>query len=348
MAVRFPLYWDRSNDSMKAITEAQRQELVQASIYEWATDPSVVLTRVNSGGNLGTITDTRKKASATATSGGHDVTGKSGSASWGHQRYGEPVTWGNAGNVSDDYDEPAQLGDVTVPYDHINQTVTTDSNPTLARPVYWDNGIKHMTQADLQDTFIKPAIDILVDGDDRAGTYRIHTSATLSGHSSVSGSIVFRDTSADISEYNTVLHLQNSDNTSETLDQPETVNNYYLLKTDNISSPTHKGLIMAYADGNLREYAPAKLRALLKAEIRYAAAALTDYKIRYGYTGGSLNFSGQNKGSNMVDKGYNGEGIASSYHPGPDEYKTQRHPAGSRVTVNTYKLRIRKEYINRC
>ena len=204
-----------------------------------------------------------------------------------------------------------------------------------------------MTQADLQDTFIKPAIDILVDGDDRAGTYRIHTASSLAGHSAVSGSIVFRDTSADISEYNTVLHQTNSSNTSETLDQPETVNNYYLLKTDNISSPTHKGLIMAYADGNLREYAPAKLRALLKAEIRYAAAALTDYKIRYGYTGGSLNFSGQNKGSNMVDKRYNSDGIASSVHytgaTSTDEYKTQRHPAGSRVTVNTYKLRIRKE-----
>ena len=325
MTVRFPLYWDRSNDSMKAITEAQRQELVQACIYEYATGPSVVLTRVGSSGNLGTLTDNRYKASATTES--------EGNSSPGHQTY-------SSGSTSDDYDEPGSLINVSVDYDRITQTVTTDSNPTLARPVYWDNGIKHMTQADLQDTFIKPAIDILVDGDDRAGTYRVHTASSLSGHSAVSGSVIFTDTSADISEFS-------SGNASETQDQSETVNNYYLLQTDNISNPTHKGLIMAYADGNLREYAPAKLRALLKAEIRYAAAALTDYKIRYGYTGGSLNFSGQNKGSAMVDQRYNSDTVRSTYYDisgsNDDRYRTQRHPTGSRVTVNSYNLRIRKE-----
>jgi len=333
MTVRFPLYWDRSNGSMKAITEAQRQELVQASIYEYATGPSVVLTRVGSGGTLGTLTDNRYKASATTESTGN-FTG-SGPEWWedrGHQAYD--------GTADDDYSEPGSLINFPVSYDHITQTVTTDSTPTLARPVYWDNGIKHMTQADLQDTFIKPAIDILVDGDDRAGTYRVHTASSLSGHSAVSGSVIFTDTSADISEFS-------SGNASETQDQSETVNNYYLLLTDNISNPTHKGLIMAYADGNLKEYAPAKLRALLKAEIRYAAAALTNYKIRYGYTGGSLNFSGQNKGSAMVDQRYNSDTVASTYYDtsgeADDRYRTQRHPAGSRVTVNSYNLRIRKE-----
>ena len=226
MTVRFPLYWDRSNGSMKAITEAQRQELVQASIYEYATGPSVVLTRVGSSGNLGTLTDNRYKASATTESVGNwNVSYPSQTR--GHQTYD--------GSDNDDYDEPGSLINFPVSYDHITQTVTTDSNPTLARPVYWDNGIKHMTQADLQDTFIKPAIDILVDGDDRAGTYRVHTASSLSGHSAVSGSVIFTDTSADISEFS-------SGNASETQDQSETVNNYYLLQTDNISNPTHSTL----------------------------------------------------------------------------------------------------------
>ena len=326
MAIRFPLYYDRSNGSLKRITEAERATIVAAAIYEYGASPSVQLSRVSSGGTLGTLTDNRYKASATTESAGNSTPG--------HQTYD--------GSGSDDYSEPGSIINVDVDYDRITQTVESLSSPNRARPIYYDgsNNIKHMTQADFQDTFIKPAIDLLVDGNDRAGIYRIHTASSLAEHSTISSNVVFRDTSADISDFQ-------SSNASETQDQKETVNNYYLLLKSNESNPDNKALMHAYADGNLREFAPNHFRTLLSDEIRYAATALTDYKIRYGYNGGSHSFSGQNKGSSMVDSRYNSSTVASTYYDttgsADDRYRTQRHPSGSRVTITTYRLRVHKE-----
>ena len=208
MAIRFPLYYDRSNGSLKNITEAERALIVRAAMYEYGEDPSVTLSRVSSGGNLGTLVDNRYKASA--------VTNSEGDQSGGEENY-------SSGSSTDDYEEPGSLANVPTNNAHISQTVASLSSPSRARPLYYDSGnIKHMSQADFQDTFIKPAIALLVDGNDRAGTYKIHTSSSQSGHSAVSGSAVFADTSADISAYT-------NDGIDETRDQPENVQLYYLL-----------------------------------------------------------------------------------------------------------------------
>ena len=325
MAIRFPLYYDRSNGSLKNITEAERAEIVSAAIYEYGVDPSVTLSRVSSGGNLGTLVDNRYKASAVTTIDGNEVSG--------HQDYD--------GSGSDDYAEPGSIVNVATNNAHISQTVASLSSPSRARPLYYDSGnIKHMSQADFQDTFIKPAIALLVDGNDRAGTYKIHTSSSQSGHSAVSGSAVFADTSADISAYTNA-------GIAETRDQPENVQLYYLLLKTNDSNPTNKSLMMAYANGDIKEFAPAHFRSLLRDEMRYAATALTDYKIRYGYddTGSEFSFSGgsQQKGSSMTDKRHNSETVGDRRISADDEYKTQRFPAGSLVTVNTYTFKIRRE-----
>ena len=329
MAIRFPLYYDRSNGSLKNITEAERAEIVSAAIYEYGEDPSVTLSRVSSSGNLGTLVDNRYKASA--------VTNSEGDNSGGEEDY-------SSGSSTDDYDEPGSLVNVVTNNAHISQTVASLSSPNRARPLYYDGGnIKHMSQADFQDTFIKPAIDLLVDGSDRAGIYKIHTSSSESGHSAVSGSAVFTDTSADISEYS-------SAGITETRDQPENVQLYYLLLKTNESNPTNKSLMMAYANGDIREFAPAHFRSLLRDEMRYAATALTSYKIRYGYddTGSEFSFSGQNKGTAMTDKRHNSSTVGwrmetNSGGYADDDYLTQRFPAGSLETINTYRLRVHKE-----
>ena len=193
-----------------------------------------------------------------------------------------------------------------------------------------------MSQADFQDTFIKPAIDLLVDGSDRSGIYKIHTANSESGHSLVNASPVFTDTSADISEYTNA-------GIAETRDQPENVQLYYLLLKTNDSNPTNKSLMMAYANGDMREFAPAHFRSLLRDEMRYAATALTSYKIRYGYHGGGFSFTGQNKGTAMTDQRHNSSTVGDRRIDADDEYKTQRFPDGSLVTVNTYRLRVHKE-----
>ena len=39
MAYRFPLYYDRSNGSLKNMTQAQLAEIVNAVRYEWGASP---------------------------------------------------------------------------------------------------------------------------------------------------------------------------------------------------------------------------------------------------------------------------------------------------------------------
>jgi hypothetical protein len=87
-----------------------------------------------------------------------------------------------------------------------------------------------MSLQDMIDTFGEPVVDTLTNGSfttDQAGTYRIHTATTLTGATEVSGAntAVFVDTRADTTLYT-------SAGIPETLDQPTTINSYYLFRVD--------------------------------------------------------------------------------------------------------------------
>ena len=58
MAVRQPLYLDSGNN-LREMTTAMVTEIVNQVVYQYSINPSVSLSVVNSGGTLGTITDTR-------------------------------------------------------------------------------------------------------------------------------------------------------------------------------------------------------------------------------------------------------------------------------------------------
>ena len=209
MAIRTPLYNNSGN--LQQMTTAMVTEIVQQTVYQYSTDPSVVLSVVSSGGSLTGLSDTRLQAGSQSTS--------------ATSAPSEATT--------------AEPSVVTLSYDKITSTssggsVTTDSGKTF--PVYLDglNNIQAMTHQDMLDTFIHPAIDLLASastGTDQAGTYQISTSASLSGNTEVSGSNtpVFVDTRANTSAYT-------SGSIPETLDQPTTINSYYLQRingTDN-------------------------------------------------------------------------------------------------------------------
>ena len=80
---------------------------------------------------------------------------------------------------------------------------SADTN-NRAYPIYRDSdgNIRSMTLQDLKDTFLHPAIDLMVVADSSAddpnvaGTYRIHTATSLSNFTEVSGSntAIFTDT----------------------------------------------------------------------------------------------------------------------------------------------------------
>ena len=92
--------------------------------------------------------------------------------------------------------EPSTL---TVTYNKIRQDsappMTEGADLNLKRfPVYATGNtdsaisVRAMNVTDFYDTFIFPAIDILVDGNDRPGTYRIHSNTSLDNHAIVNDS----------------------------------------------------------------------------------------------------------------------------------------------------------------
>ena len=62
MAVRSPLKNDSGN--VKEMTSAEVDQIVDQVVYQYSQNPSVTLSVVSSGGNLGSITDTRLQAGA--------------------------------------------------------------------------------------------------------------------------------------------------------------------------------------------------------------------------------------------------------------------------------------------
>ena len=305
MAVRTPLIIDGSNN-LKEMTTAQINAVKNRCRYLYGANPSVTLSRVSSGGNLGSISDTRKKAGASITR---------------TDRFAVQT-------------ETAEPGTVTVNYARIsesrsNTSASSDTN-SIAFPVYQTSGnIRSMTLTDVYDTFIYPAVDTITSAVGQPGTYRIHTGTSLSGYSAVSTSIIYKDTRANTGAYT-------SGGIAEALDQPTTVTNYYLLKANNISAPSmEKMLFIRNADKNLEQYSQAEMDTWLQNSIRHAASEINGSKISYNFNG-----SGINLGSGMANTILNGSGNYQTRFVNANDYRAQEFPNGSAVTAATHRLRM--------
>jgi len=307
MAVRTPLYNNSGN--MQQMTTAMVTEIVKQTVYQYSTDPSVVLSVVSSGGNLTGLSDTRLQAGSQSTS----------------------VTSAPAEGTT------AEPSTVTVSYDKITSTSTggsdtTDSGKTF--PVYLDglNNIQAMTKQDMLDTFIHPAIDLLSSASttvDQAGTYQISTSSSLSGNTAVSGDAVFVDTRANTGVYT-------SASIPETLDQPTTINSYYLQRIN--GTDTSYTLPMIIDGSNHLQISPeATFETLLKNMVKYSAVNDSGFTISY-----SINGSGSNRGSGMIDTRLDGSGNYQTRFVNADDYRAQEFPNGTAQTINTYYLKIHK------
>ena len=310
MAYRFPLYYDRSNGSLKNMTQAQLVEIVNAVRYEWGAAPYPALGVVLAGGNMDSLTETRLQAGTFVT------------------------------HVSSFQDAP-DTSIVTTTFDKVSQSHSGvgTSEYTGNLPCYYDASgiIKHMSLQDVKDTFIYPAIVLLTDGTDQPGTHKITTSTTLAGHTvdTVNGAM-YIDTRADASAYT-------AGSIPEAQDQPTNITSYYLAKVNNIADPTHQYPMTILPDGDLAEYKPATFRALLQQVVRRTAFTDTGYKIRYGYFDGSTHTAtGSNMGTGMTDTRLNNQATGSIQISG-DDYRTQDFPSGTAVTINTTFLRIRRD-----
>ena len=312
MAVRKPLY--NVSGNLQEMSTSMVDEIVARAVYQYSLNPGVTLSVVGSGGNIGSITDTRKQAGSYSTS----TTGYPSEATTA-----EPST-------------------VTVTYAKINSSnasVTPTSDTGKTWPVYYNTSgqVQAMTLADVKDTFLHPAIDLLASGSltsSQAGTYHISTSASVAGSTEVSGAStpIFSDTRADTGLYT-------ADSIPETLDQPTTVTNYYLHRIDGVSA-TYTEPYFLDGSNNIKEYTTAAFDSLLQEWIRYTAASSSDgYAL--SYTLGTT-ATGNTRGSGIADTILNGSGNYQQRFVNADDYRAQEFPDGTAVTANTYYLRIIK------
>ena len=310
MAVRAPLYYNNTGD-LQEMTSGEIDEIIAQAIYQYSTAPSVVLSRLNSGGNLGTITDTRQQAGAMAT---------------------HASAFPNEATT----DEPST---VTVSYENIHQTITVPAEPDdsgITWPVYRTAGsdVQPMSLADVKDTFIHPAIDLLTAAtttQEQAGTYHISNLNSVSGSTLVDATPIFVNTQADTSAYA-------AGDIPEDLDQPTTIANYYLHRIDGADNTlTRAPLYVKSVGSDLQLYEEVAFETLLLNHIQYTAAASVDgYKITYSYT------TGLNRGTGMADTILTGSGDYQTFQAGADDYRAQEFPNGSAVTSDTWYLKILK------
>ena len=318
MAVRSPLYFSGGN--LIELSSGEINQWSQKAIYQYSLNPTAVLTVVSSSGaNIDAMSDTRLEAGATSQSSTAFVAEAS----------------------------TAEPGTVTVSYDKINlaYTATDDISNTsdtgTTFPVYYDSSagaVRAMNLTDLLDTFIYPAVDLMIaasESSDTAGTYTITSSATAaSNYTKVSASdvAVFTDTRADTSAYS-------SSGIPETLDQPTTVTNYYLHRRDGSDVTPDRTPVLIDGSNNIQEFSTSTLADLLGDWLRYTAAHDTNgNKITYSV---GTSGSGNARGTNMLDTKLNGSGNYQTLQVG-DDYRSQEFPNGSPTTINTYKLFINK------
>jgi hypothetical protein len=313
MTARLPLWYNAGN--LQEMTPAEIVEWQAAAIFVYAQSPTSVLTVVGGSGNLAAMSDTRQTAGAYST----NVTAFVAEAS------------------------TAEPGTATVSYDKVTQTLTTvgvgqTADTGITFPVWWDNTngvIQAMTLTDFKDTFITPAITLLVAGaesNNTGGTYTVTTSSTAAaGYTNVSTTPIFVDTRANTALYSAA-------GIPETLDQPTTITNYYLHRRNGADSTPTRNLLLINGDNDLQEGATATMKSLIGNWIRYDAANTVGQKITYtvATSGGST------RGSGMVDTRLNGAGDYQQLYVNTDDYRSQEFPNGTAATITTYALRIAK------
>ena len=240
----------------------------------------------------------------------------------------------DATNFDDDNETPNITPVTPIVYDRINQANSSVSTPTDTNnklyPVYYDGSgsIQAMNATDVFDTIINAAIGTLVDGNDRGGTFRIHTATSLSLNTLISGTPVFTDTIADVSAYT-------AGGIGETQDQPTTITNYYLFQTNQTAATGFQSPLQITSGNDLQIYTNANFDAMLLAEMRHHTVNTAGSRITY-----SINGSGNNRGTGMVDTRLDGAGNYQTRFVDANDYRTQEFPNGTAQTISTYFLKI--------
>ena len=315
MAVRKPIYLDSSNNFREMTTE-EVLEWTKQLCYLYGTNPSVTLRWVASSGTLATMNDTRMQAGAMIT----------------------------ATSAFPNEATTAEPSIVTVTYDKISQanasvSPTADTGTTWPMYITSGNDLQAMSITDIKDTFLHPAIDLLISGTESAttyGTYTITNSVSpATNYAVVSTTAIFSDTRCNTSLYAAA-------DIGETLDQPTTITSYYLhLRTYGTNNTPTRTPVFITDNNDIQTFSAPIIKNLFKEWMRETASESTDgYKITYevGTSG-----SGNTRGTAMVNTKLDGSGLYVTFEAYATDYRAQEFPNGSVQTIATYNLRINKE-----
>jgi len=320
MTVRTPLILDGSNNLIE-MTTAQINAVKDRCRYLYGSDPSVALSIVSSGGNISpSMIDTRLRSGASATGTGNQVAGITAAD------YPSEATT----------NEPAAF-DVTT-YDKVTQTAAnTDASAdtdSVAFPIYQTSGnIQAMSLTDVYDTFIKPALTTIAGAVGQPGTYRMHTSNSLSGYTNLG--LVFTDTRANTGAFTAALI-----GTSGTFQQHgSTIQSFYLLSKNNIAAPSmEQMLFIRNSDKNIEEYTQAEMDGWLKNSMRHVASEVVGSKIRYKLDTGT---DAVQLGTGVTDTILTGgSGVYTIRQASTNDYRAQEFPDGTAATATTWNLRM--------
>jgi hypothetical protein len=300
MAVRTPLY--ETGGNLREMSSSMIDQIKAKAIYLYSQSPSVTLSYVSSGGSLGTIQDTRYFA-------------------------GSSITRTDRFATEAETSEPTLS---TVSYSRITQSLASASQPAdtsnIAFPLYYTSGgqLQAMTQADMLDTFIEPALTTISSGStgtSQGGTYFVSTSNSVSGAALVNANPVFTDTKADVAAYT-------SGGIPENTQQVTTVANYYLHQI-NGTDASYTSPVYARSDSNIQVFTTSNFNTILQNYMRWAAVNHTGYRISYNYDG-----SGNTRGTftNTVLTGVTGN--YQQRFVNTDDYRAQEFPNGTETTNN--------------
>ncbi len=330
MAARRPLYYDAGH--LREMTDSDITRIQKKCVYLYGTDPATQLSIDSSagGGLLNSMVDTRKTAGAQSTSEGD----------------GDLVS-GDQGDFIQET-STAEPGEATTTYNQLKQSISGISTDTYNAnvvdtnnkrfPVYYNGAdIQSMTSTDMFDTFISPAIDLLVADSDMDGTFKIHTQATLADHTLVSNKPVFTDTRANTSLYT-------PGGIPEVQDQPFDVATFYLFKTNPgtaFGDPDVKLPFLIDADNNLKRTNDSDFSQTLQQNMKYYTSTISGSTVRYQIGG-----SGVTKGTVMTDTKLDGAGDYrqnTTGSVGTQIYRSQEFPDGTDQVETSYSLKIRRE-----
>ena len=191
-----------------------------------------------------------------------------------------------------------------------------------------------MPLADIKDTFLHPAIDLLTSGStgtQQGGTYFVSSNASESGATEVSGSStpIFVDTRANTGAY------ASGSIGDHALDNPTTITSYYLHRVNGATS-SYESLLNIDGSNHLQQTG-SSFDTLCQEWIRATASASTDgYTIRYNFNG-----SGTTRGSGMANTILDGSNYQTR-QVNTNDYRAQEFPSGSVTTAATHTLKIVK------